>query len=79
MVLALYVRQACLNQLLISIGHLHLSGGWLGSNLRREHQKVMCLEEIGIQAQNLLLILSTIVIIVNREGGESDFRMAHCY
>ena len=33
--------------LLIFLGQLYLSGGWLGADLRTDTQKNMCLKEIG--------------------------------
>ena len=36
-------------QVLILIGYLYLSGGWLGENiLRNIRYKDMCLEEVGV-------------------------------
>jgi len=39
-----------------------LSGFWLDMDLRRDMNK-MCLQEIGLSAQNLLTILGSIVSI----------------
>ena len=41
--------------------HLHLSGGWLGAELRTDTRKTCVLKEIGLQAQNVLTILNSTV------------------
>ena len=46
--------------------HLHLSGGWLGAELRTNTRRTCDLKEIGLQAQNVLTILNS---IVNTIGG----------
>jgi hypothetical protein len=52
----------CAIWLLISIGYLYLSAMWFQEWLSKD----MCLEEIGLHAQNMITILGS---IVNRIGG----------
>ena len=54
--------------LLIFIGHLYLSGGWLRADVITETKKT-CLKEIGLRAQKLLTILGSVVNIIWGERG----------
>lgn len=50
-----------------------MGGMWLGAGLKMDTKKSMCLKEIGLHAQNMLTILSS---IVNMIGGSYVTYMA---
>lgn len=62
-----------LNPTLDLIIHLDLSGMWLSVHLKTNTKKTCVLKEIGLHAQNLLIIPSVIVNII--EGDLYDHLM----
>ena len=54
---------------LILVGHLYLNGGWLGEHLKADTRNTIALKEIGLLAQTLLIISSSIVNMLFAGGG----------
>ena len=65
--LTLKVDNPCSSWLFLLI-HLYLSNAWLGVCLQEQIPKYMCLKEIGLDAQNMITIVSPMVNII-RGGG----------
>ena len=58
------LRQTALIQLLFLLGPLYLSGMWLGVFPRTDTQKRCVFKRLKLQAQNMILILGSIVNII---------------
>ena len=61
---------------LVTFLHWEPLSGWyaVGCSSKNGYQKDICLQEIGLYAQNVITILSSIINIIRSEG---DFNVDH--